>query len=183
MLAAAEDPLVVNSRDEAEAIMAFVSTCTLQLNEAVNDQNTKLLAAREDDEKIRELTKRLNRFVTALELWASLNPKEFDESRSLILRRGKISLRNKPPSVAFGKGWTEDLVLSKLRKIKLWAARYIRIKETLNKQQILADIRPESESAPESLIGKEDRLKKIGIVIERGLTVKIEPKLEPIPTA
>src|SRR6266699_1678822 len=136
-----EPDFVVGTRDQAEAAMAMVAALTLQLNQETNRQNAELLLARTRDQKIKELRERLTRYEIALEDWGKKNRKEFGESKTLSLRQGQIEVRELPRSVQFLKGWTEELVLARLRLRSLKV--YIRTKETLNRQLILQDTKPE----------------------------------------
>lgn len=178
------DSLIIETLDQAEAAVAQITALTLQLNDETNQQNAKLVLARKHDDAIKSLEERRARYEDALETWANKNRKslglagEPGEKKSIDLRQGTIGFRWGRPKVAFLKGFTEDVVLARLRRLarkaKHWA-RYIRVAETLNRSQILDDARPEA-----GLLSGKD-LTHIGVEVTREETFYVEPKLEPVP--
>jgi phage host-nuclease inhibitor protein Gam len=168
--------LLVLSRDQAESAMAMVAALTLQLNQEVNGQNAELLLARKHDDKIKELRQRLTRYEEALVGWGKKHRKEFGELKTVALRQGDIEVRELPRSVQLLKGWTEDLVLAALRKVKTLKV-YIRSKESLNRQLILQDSKPEVSRLDGNLLAS------FGVEITRGESWSITPKLEPVPVS
>jgi phage host-nuclease inhibitor protein Gam len=168
-------PITIANRDQAEAAMAIVATITLMRQATQGEQNTQMILARRHDPEIKRLSDRLARYEEALVAWARKNRAEFGESKTLELRQGKISFRCLGRSVDFLRTWTEDLVLAKVRKLKRFAI-YIRPgKQTLNRQLILHNTKPEVAQL------KESELAEIGLTISRGESVSIEPKLEQLP--
>jgi phage host-nuclease inhibitor protein Gam len=166
-------PIVIENRDQAEAVMAIVASITLQRQAAQGEQNTQLIRARSHDPEIKRLGERLARYEEALVVWARKNRPAI--TKTIELRQGQVAFRNLPPSVDFLKTWTEDLVLARLRKLKRFAI-YIRPgKETLNRQLILQNIKPEVAQL------KESALATIGLKISRGESISIEPNLEQLP--
>lgn len=178
------DPLLIETRDQAEAAVAQITALTLQLNDETNQQNAKLILARKHDQAIKALEERRARYEEAVEAWARRNRKSLrldgqpGEKKSIELRQGKIGFRWGPRKVSLLKGFTEEVVLARLRglakKAKHWA-RYIRVAEALNRSQVLDDARPEA-----GLLSGKD-LTRIGLEVLREESFYVEPKLEPVP--
>lgn len=164
--------------------MAQLVALHIQRNQEFNEQNAKLALARQHDTKIAELEARMKRYELGLWQWAKDNRKELGlagepgEKKSLELRQGRIGFRWGPRKVWLLKGFTEEVVLGRLRglakKAKHWA-RYIRTSEVLNRSQVLDDARPEA-----GLLSGKD-LTRIGVEVTRQETFYVEPKLEPVP--
>ena len=168
------DPQIRN-RDEAEAAMAQATSLQLQLNAVVDLQNAKLILARQHDEEIGTLKKRIARQTERLELWARANREELGEKKSLELRQGTLGFRLGNRAVKLLEGWTDAMVLNKLRQLGKAFAGYIRNNPELNRQAILSDSRPNVAL----LTGKD--LKRMGLEIRQEEKFFIEPKLEEVP--
>lgn len=170
---AAESPsLEITSRDQAEATGAVI----LSLHQQIKQQEVKAtrvaFAAQKLTARISELRGRLARYEEAVKQWAQKNRQQMGEQKTLEMRHITISFKNSRPGVKFLEGWTIASVIAKLRKSKKLRAAYIRVKEELNRQQILSDARPEC--------GKLDpkTMRKFGVEIGSEEFFYIEPKIE-----
>lgn len=165
--------LKVNTRDEAEAALAVIVALQVQLAAVAAEQNAALLAVRGHDAKIGDLRERLNRYTCALGEWAKVNRAELGEKKSLEMRHGTIGFKLGNRAVQFLEGWTDKLVLEQMRKARRVWSEYIRVKEEIDKQRILANSRPEAARRL-----KEERLEKIGLAIAQTEFFYITPKTE-----
>lgn len=155
--------------------MAQFTALSLQINQEINAQNAKLILARKHDSAIRDFTERRSRYGSALEKWAIENrEREFALSSTLELRQGTLRFRMGQRAVKFLEGWTELLVLDRLRKLKKFRP-YLRITHEVNRQLLLSDTKPEAEKL------KEKDLAEIGLRVAREEKFYIEPKLEAAP--
>jgi phage host-nuclease inhibitor protein Gam len=104
----------------------------------------------------------------AARAWAGANPAAFGRRRSVDFGHGVAGFRHGPPRLAtLAKGKWER-VLQSLRGLR-WGAPYIRVKEEINKEQIIADVGA----------GKlaEADLRRAGAQVVREETFFVEPKL------
>ena len=101
-------------------------------------------------------------------------------AKSLEMRQGVVGFRWTNRAVRLLRGVTDELVLEALRKLgkkaRRWR-RYIRVKEDLDRRQILADYRPEV-----ARLADKD-LERMGIELSREERFYVEPKLEKAPGA
>ncbi|MGA3180413.1 MAG: host-nuclease inhibitor Gam family protein [Verrucomicrobiota bacterium] len=102
-------------------------------------------------------------------VWSEANPQEFGAGRSIQTVHGVLGWRMGGPSLRTLAGWTWDRVKETLKAAN--AVSYIRVKEEVNKQNLLAD----RES-----IGVE-KLRDIGLRVVQEETFFVEPKLTEIP--
>lgn len=178
--AAPDETLTIKTRDEAEAAMAILAALQLQVAAELNDQNARLIIAHKNDATIRELHVRQERFEQALCEWATANrSKEFGSKKELELRQGWLRFRLGGRSVKFIEGWTEDLVLAKLRKIKSLAV-YVRTQCSIDKQTILRDSRTDNPYKPPL---KAEELARAGLEIAQHESFETEIKQETLPEA
>lgn len=169
----APDEYKVLNRNQAEAAMAIIAALTIQLDDQVNQQNAKILLAREHDVRIAELKGRMERYAAALEDWAQKDRRRW-EGKCLDLAQGRIGFRLVKPSVQFLEGWDEGRTLAKLRATERLGV-YIRTKESLNKVLVCQDAAPE--------VGRLDAkdLKAMGLRVAQGETFYVEPALDVVP--
>jgi phage host-nuclease inhibitor protein Gam len=100
--------------------------------------------------------------------WARANPAAFGRRRSVDFGHGIAGFRTGPPRLATIVKCKWDRVLRSLRGLD-WGAAYIRVKEEINKEQIIADVGA----------GKlaEADLRQAGARVVREESFYIEPKL------
>jgi phage host-nuclease inhibitor protein Gam len=102
-------------------------------------------------------------------VWAEANPREFGEGRSIQTVHGALGWRLGGPSLRTLTGWTWDRVKETLKAAN--AAGYLRVKEEVNKQNLLAD---------RDAIGAE-KLREIGVRVVQEESFFVEPNLTDIP--
>jgi phage host-nuclease inhibitor protein Gam len=107
---------------------------------------------------------RLAVLLPQVEAWAEAHQDEFGKQRSLTLLHGTIGWRTGNPTLKTIAGWTWDRVLEAVRTA---AGNYIRSKEEVNKQAILAD---------RVILGPEG-LRALGVKVVQADDFFVEPHL------
>lgn len=125
------------SREEAELLLADIGASQREITRIeadMNDQLATIKAKFEEDAK--PFKQAIDEKVGALHMWAEANRKELlaKGSKTVELATGVIQWRMPPPSVRITGA---DAVMEILRLKKL--DRFIRTKEEINKDAILAD--------------------------------------------
>ena len=104
------------------------------------DMEGDLKAIRESYEpRFKALNVALESRTRAARDWAERHPAEFGRRRSINFAHGAAGFRLGPPRLKTIAKTSWDSVLEALHKLR-WGAPYIRLKEEINKEQILADV-------------------------------------------
>lgn len=165
---------VIQSRTQAETALGEIRALTIQRN-AAN-------AAREQElQKIDELfrvqidaaTEEIEAHAEQLRVWAEANPGEFGNRKSVEWTHGTLGWRVGNPTLKTRPGFTWDRVLEKLRDGGKALARFVRVKEEVDKASLLAE--------RESL--GEEALRSVGVRVVQKEPFFVEPKLDVVPEA
>lgn len=137
------------------------------LNAKVNDLRQKFdLDTVEDKTEIEMLNKDIENFCM-------LHKTEFDQTRTLQFKTGKVGFRTNPPKVMqLNKKFSVASTIELVKKILKGA--FLRVKEDLDKDAILTSYRS----------GEVDdkKLASVGLRIDQGETFFIEPAWEELET-
>lgn len=98
--------------------------------------------------------------------WAEAHPEDFGKLKSIEMLHGVIGWRTNTPSLKTLSGWTWDRVLDVVKKLP-GLAGYVRVKEEMNKQALLAD---------RDALGA-DGLRAIGLKVVQEDEFYVEPRL------
>lgn len=129
---------IVTSRQEAEMRAAEVTEKITILNSLKSDMDSQINHIRESySDRVSELENVIAEKTECLRAWAEVNPSEFAKNKSIQLQCATIGFRTGQYQAKPIKGWTWDRVLEKLHLNKL--SRYIRTKEEIDKQTLIAD--------------------------------------------
>lgn len=134
-----ETPGVKTRGQMAKLIREIVG---LKLDEKLllTDMERELREARGRYEaRLRRLARLLEEKTGTARVWAEANPGEFGGRRSVEFGHGIAGFRHGPPRLATVARGKWERVLRSLREAN-WGAPYIRMKEEINKERILADI-------------------------------------------
>lgn len=164
----------VDSWEEIDQILKEIAILQSQIEEEVARYN------QEEQERRAKLTERhapmkarIQELEQILEEFAMRHRQDFGEKRRRELRHGILSFRLHPPSVERLKNMTWNAVLDLVRTSP-WAERFIRTKEELNKDAIIASY-GNKEIIPEELA-------RLGMVVVQkesfGYEVKLSTKEE-----
>ena len=128
--------------------------------QAVREQYEAQLAAQNAD---------LDQRMTLARFWSEANPQEFGAARSIETVHGVVGWRTGQPALKTLPGWTFDRVLQTLKTMGVLG--YIRVKEEVHKQNLLAD---------REALGLE-KLRELGLRVVQEETFFVEPKLTAVP--
>lgn len=170
------EKLEITSRNQAECAGAQIVAINIAKRTVIEKQNRASFAAQKHGRRVAELSERIRKYEVALETWAGKNRrKEFGESKTLELRHVMLEFKLTPRGVRFLEGWTAAKCLEKLRKMGDEFAQYIRVKEDLDKQRILADSKPEVARLDSKT------MRRFGVEVGQDENFNVSPKLEQAP--
>jgi phage host-nuclease inhibitor protein Gam len=159
----------VQTRAQMDALVREIGGLKLDEKLLLADMDRELRAARRRYERrLLPLARLLEEKTGAARAWADANPEEFDQRRSVDFGHGVAGYRTSPPRLATLARRKWDRVLQSLHALR-WGAPYIRVKEEINKEQIIADVGA----------GKlaETDLRQAGAQVVRDESFYVEPKL------
>ncbi|HZV36740.1 MAG TPA: host-nuclease inhibitor Gam family protein [Verrucomicrobiae bacterium] len=162
----------VKTRAEMESLMREIARLKLNEKLLLSGMDAELQALRDNYEsRLATLTQLLAEKTEAARAWAEANPDEFGKRRSISFAHGTIGFRTGPPKLAtlLKRKW--DGVLDALGA-KRWGAAYIRVKEEINKEQLIAD-------AGAGILSVKE-LRNIGVEIVQEETFYVEPALAKV---
>jgi phage host-nuclease inhibitor protein Gam len=154
------------SREEMEKVVgeiAHLQSKRQQVTGEMNEEVTKL--RRQFEVQLVGIDEDLEWKLAVAKDWADRNQAEFGAKKSLAMTHGEVGWRIGNPSLKTLTGWTWDRVLEKLREGG-WFSKYLRVKQEVNKEQIIADRVELGES-----------LKSIGVRVVQAETFFIEPRI------
>jgi phage host-nuclease inhibitor protein Gam len=158
----------VTTRIEMETLVREITSLKLNEKLLTNAMDAEIQGVRDSYEgRLGAISQVLAEKLETVREWAETNPGEFIARRSIDLGCGTIGFRTGKPKLKTLARWTTDAVLDALRGLR-WGRAYIRVKEEINKEQIIAD-------ATAELLDKED-LQKIGAQIVQDEIFFVEPK-------
>lgn len=156
--------------------MAQFTALTVLLHQEVVAQQLQQQIAARHDPRILELKASRKRYEEALQEWAKANREsEFGEASTLELRQGRIAFRWAPRAVRFLEGWSEELALAKLQKLK-GLIKYVRYTSSINKRRILDETKGDENRA------RLKDLERAGITVMQEEEFKVEAKLDDVPS-
>lgn len=161
---------VIQTRQELERVVGEIAELTIQHNEIQVGMDKDIEQIRTSHEKqINKIAAQLEEKTERVQTWAANNPEVFGKLRSIELIHGVIGYRTGNPKLKTLYGFTFAKVLEALRIIG-WGKPYIRTKEEVDKEQLIADARAKKRTAWD--------LKEVGAKVVQEETFFIEPKLE-----
>jgi phage host-nuclease inhibitor protein Gam len=157
----------IRTRAEADQLVGDIATLKAQEQQITGELNEKITALRREyDLQLMQIAVDLEARTATLQDWSDRNVAEFGARKSIAFTHGEVGWRTGNPALKPLTGWTWDRVLEKLREGG-WFAKYLRVKQEVNKELILADRGELGES-----------LKSIGVRVVQAETFYIEPKIE-----
>lgn len=162
---------VIKSRAEMEALVREIAELTLARNKEQIELDEAITAIKERYEvTLGNYGKALEEKTECARAWAEANPSEFNGLKSLDLTHGVVGWRIGNPQLKPLTGWTWDRVLEKLKSLVMINssfADFIRLKEEVNKQQILA--------GRDNLMDAD--LRNMGVRVVQEESFYVEPKI------
>jgi phage host-nuclease inhibitor protein Gam len=130
---------VVKTRAQMEMLVREITGLRLDEQMLLASLERELQAARDRYEtRLLALARLLADKTAEARQWAGANPDAFGRRRSIDFGHGVAGFRTGPPRLRPLAKRPWDRVLSSLRRLR-WGAAYIRVKEEINKEQIIAD--------------------------------------------
>lgn len=155
----------VVSREEMEAAFAAYNERISQLQVLEGKMNTELTRVKEKYEaRISQLQEERDEQFEVMQVWAEANDEQFAKRKSIDLTHGTIGFRTCPPKLVTRKGFKWGGVLE---LVKAAMPGYVRTKEDLDKERLLAD----RETVD---------LKALGMEVAQDETFYVTPKLENV---
>lgn len=162
----------IQTREEMERLVGEICALTLERRGIHTEMDERITLIRTEYEgRLAQIELEFERQIALARDWAEANPSEFGKFKSLDLVHGTVGWRTGTPKLKTLTGWTWDRVLEALKNIPKFAARYIRRKEEVNKDALIAD---------REALQPED-LRAIGVKVVQDETFFIEPKIEEAP--
>jgi len=160
----------VSSRAEMETLVREIAGLKLNEKTLAAGMDAELKAVRDNYEtRLATITELLAEKTAAARAWAEASPVEFGGRKSIEFVHGAVGFRTGTPKLKARLKW--DAVLDALRSLR-WGATYIRVKEEINKEQLIADFG--------ARILSESELHKAGAEVVREELFYVEPKLTPV---
>jgi phage host-nuclease inhibitor protein Gam len=156
------------TREEMEQLVGDICALKIRERELKAKMDAELKRVRDGFEKqLGGLTEDIAAKMPRALAWAEANAEDFGKLRSIEMLHGAIGWRTNTPSLKTRSGWTWDRVLEKLRSLGNFGAAFIRVKEEVNKQLLLAE--------REGL--GEHGLKDLGLQVVQQDEFFVEPKM------
>ena len=157
----------VRSREELESLVDEIACLKLEEARLAAGLDAELRAVQEKQApRLTGLRQTLEAKMAAARLWAEAHRAEFGRLRSLEMRSGVLGWRSGPPALKLAPAWSWGLVLDKLKTLAEMRD-YIRVREEVNKQRLLADRLALGPAA----------LRRVGVAVAQEENFFVEPKL------
>lgn len=161
----------VITREQAEKFVSEIAIATNYQRSLTTKKDAEILAIREKYEPDLQVSADgIKMYSDKVQIWAEQNPQEFAKKKSVDFSAGKVGFRTGTPKLKAISGKTLAAALNFLKLVR-WGRAFIRVKEELDKEAILAQFSKGKFS--------KRRLLKIGCKVEQEETFFIEPDLTP----
>ncbi|NUN68851.1 MAG: host-nuclease inhibitor Gam family protein [Bacteroidetes bacterium] len=167
-------PVPIRSYEDADQTLLKIADCETQLQRAEAEMNEQIQKIRDDYELNTHVVRAMKAaHEKELEKFSIMNKSDFEKTRSRELVHGTIGFRSTPPKVALlNRKYKMDTVLELLGRVR-WGKDYIRTKEELSKEQLLA-----SYAAKEI---DDQKLASVGLKVDQSEEFFSKIKWEEIP--
>lgn len=160
----------IATRADLEALVREVAELTLTRNKQQTELDAALTKIRQGyEETLAVIDQSLTEKTELARAWAEANPAEFKGLKSLELTHGTVGFRasTKVKTLA---GWTVAKIIAALKAKFAFPDEYIRTKEELNKEALIAH----RDAIP------ADELRLVGVKIVQDESFFIDPNIEPL---
>lgn len=129
-----------SGRAEMETLINEIAALKLHETALAAGMDSELRDVRDHYEpQLHDVSVKLDELTQSARKWAEAHPAEFAGRRSIQFANGVAGFRTGKPRLRLLARWTADRMLQSLRELR-WGAAYIRVKEEINREQIIADI-------------------------------------------
>jgi len=165
---------IIQTRAAMEELVGEIAALTIEQRKLTAEMDRQVQAVREKyDVHLGELKKLVEEKTTVAQAWAEANPAEFGKRKSIDFMHGQVGFRTGTPKLATLKKWTW-LMVQKALGLTTWGIGYIRTKETVDKEALLA-------SYSQKLLSPED-VHSIGLEVVQEESFFVEPRLTEVET-
>lgn len=162
----------VTTREQAEAIVQNIAHLTLLRDDQELAMNENIHSIRNLYEpQIQNAVSEIERLTSIVKTWAENNQEEFGNKKSIEMFYAVVGFRTGTPKLKTLSKWTWDKVLAAIKAKRRMA--YVTVKESVNKEALLAK---------RKVIG-EKRLAALGVKVDQEESFFVEVKRETITPA
>lgn len=160
------------TREEMEVLVGEITALKIKERKLKAGMDAELKAMKDDYlHELNKVNEDVARLMPRAYAWGEAHPEDFGKMRSIEMLHGVIGWRLNTPSLKTLSGWTWDRVLECVKKLPR-LANYIRAKEEINKQALVAD---------REQLGA-DGLRAIGVRVVQEEEFFVDPKLTETET-
>ena len=157
------------TRDECETLVGQITELTIKKQQLVSEMDEQISTIRSRYETtLGNLDARIEEMTNRCRDWACANTAEFGSKKSIAFTQGVLGFRTGTPKLKTLVGFTFARVLDSLRSVK-WGAAYIRIKEEVDKEKLIADYG--------SMTLESSELREIGVKVDQDETFFVDPAI------
>jgi phage host-nuclease inhibitor protein Gam len=163
---------MIKTYEELEKALKEYAVNDVALAKKEAEMNQKINKIKEEfDEKTKELRYVIDTTSGEIEAFCNNNKKDFEKNRSKEYQFGTIGFRTSPPKVAIlNRKYNTKTVLELIKRV--FKSAYIRVKEDLDKESILADYSQKKLD--------DSKLASVGLKIDQDEQFYITAKYEEI---
>jgi phage host-nuclease inhibitor protein Gam len=159
----------LKSREDADAAVARFVDRQLKNVEAIGKMEAEIKEIRDKYRvQVNSLEEEIENLFEQLEQWAIVNPGLFADRKSLEFAHGTIGFRTAPPKLKPIGKFTWERILDLIQCEPKLAKKYIRIKNEVDREALLAD---RDDLGPETL-------ETIALRVIQDETFYVDPKTE-----
>jgi phage host-nuclease inhibitor protein Gam len=164
------DKIKVENWKEADKVLKEIAIMVSEIQKEENAYNEREQALRaEMTAKYAPMKEKIQEYELGLEDFCIEHRDDFGDKKSKELSHGTVNFRTHPPSVQKIKGVTWDAVINLIKRSKKWVSSFVRIKEDVDKDAVLAATANKTINASE--------LYGLGMAIEQKESFGYELKL------
>lgn len=166
----------IHSFDECDGTILRIADCEQELAKAEAEMNEKIQIVRDEFEKKTNVTRAMKEGLSSeLERFCVTNKDAFEKSRSKNFIHGTVGFRSTPPKTApLNRKYKWETILELIKRFP-WASKFIRTKEDVDKEAILASYASKEVD--------DQKLAAIGLKIDQQEKFFIDIKWEEITNA
>ena len=128
------------TRAEMESLVGEIAALVINERSLKAEMDAALNTTREGfEEQLADVNEELAGLLPRAMAWAESHTEDFAGKKTLEMLHGLVGWRLSTPTLKPIKGWTWKRVLAKIKSLPAMAKSYIRTKEEVNKQAIIAD--------------------------------------------
>ena len=161
----------IRSREEMERLVGEIATLKNQQTQAQAEIDERILKLREAREvELSAIAEQLDEKTEMALRWAAANGLEFGTRKSIVMTHGTVGFRTGNPKLKPAPKYTLAKVLETIQRSPTFARSYIRTKQEVDREKLLAD---------RDDLGA-DALKVLGLKVVQEESFFVEPHLSTV---